>query len=405
MNLFLNRYFRLLVVGVFYALTSLTHVYTQRSIMSLSERAEISLLVSSPSDSEFFTMFGHASLRINDPGLGIDYVFNYGIFNHPSAFINTFYLLKGNLHSELYAVTTHEFVEAVHQNGRKLTAYILNLMPDEKEDVWQNLMRDAQTDQRYYTYDIFKKNCVTLPRNLLENNIQTIVYQQEEESRYYTFRILGNQYLEHYPWVNFATDIFFGTGVDVVLNERDADFLPDRLAQAFVKASIVDQMGDKRPLVIKEDVLLEEVKSQSSKTLITPALVSYILLFLVVLLSVGELVKKKYFRWFDSLLFGVVGLIGMVLFLTNTVFAQWYTCPNWMLIWLHPLHLVAAILILFHRFDQIIYYYHVANAVVITFMLVLIFFLPQHFISFFPLIACLWIRSVIGIYKFKVQIS
>ncbi|MGI5974713.1 MAG: DUF4105 domain-containing protein [Paludibacter sp.] len=373
--------------------------------MSLSERAEISLLVSSPSDSEFFTMFGHASLRINDPGLGIDYVFNYGIFDHPSAFINTFYLLKGNLHSELYAVTTHEFVEAVHQNGRKLTAYILNLMPDEKEDVWQNLMRDAQTDQRYYTYDIFKKNCVTLPRNLLENNVQTIVYQQEEESRYYTFRILGNQYLEHYPWVNFATDIFFGVGVDVVLNERDADFLPDRLAQAFVKASIVDQMGDKRPLVIKEDVLLEEVKSQSSKTLITPALVSYILLFLVVLLSVGELVKKKYFRWFDSLLFGVVGLIGMVLFLTNTVFAQWYTCPNWMLIWLHPLHLVAAILILFHRFDQIIYYYHVANAVVITFMLVLIFFLPQHFISFFSLIACLWIRSVIGIYKFKVQIS
>ena len=226
MNLFLNRYFRLLVVSVFYALTSLTHVYTQRSIMSLSERAEISLLVSSPSDSEFFTMFGHASLRINDPGLGIDYVFNYGIFDHPSAFINTFYLLKGNLHSELYAVTTHEFVEAVHQNGRKLTAYILNLMPDEKEDVWQNLMRDAQTDQRYYTYDIFKKNCVTLPRNLLENNVQTIVYQQEEESRYYTFRILGNQYLEHYPWVNFATDIFFGVGVDVVLNERDADFLP-----------------------------------------------------------------------------------------------------------------------------------------------------------------------------------
>ena len=105
------------------------------------------------------------------------------------------------------------------------------------------------------------------------------------------------------------------------------------------------------------------------------------------------------------MLFGVVGLIGMVLFLTNTVFAQWYTCPNWMLIWLHPLHLVAAILILFHRFDQIIYYYHVANAVVITFMLVLIFFLPQHFISFFSLIACLWIRSVIGIYKFKVQIS
>ena len=402
MDLFVNIHFRLFVVSVFCALTYSSLAYSQRPIASLSEHSEISLLIASPSDSEFFTMFGHASLRINDPDLGMDYVFNYGIFNHPSALINTFYLLRGNLHSELYAISTEEFIESVRQKGRKLMAYTLNLKPEEKESIWQNLMQDAQTTQRYYVYDIFKKNCVTLPRNLIENNVQTIVYQVMEESQHSTFRKLGKQYVQNYPWVNFATDVFFGSGVDMILNNRDADFLPDRLIQSFLNASIIDQAGNKRSLIVGEDILFEGSDNQQSKTLITPTLVSYIVLLLVILLSIIEHIKNRYFRWFDSMLFGIAGLIGIALFLTNTVFAQWYTFPNWMLIWLHPLHLAAAILIPFRQCDRMLYYYHIVNMIVILFMLVLIFFLPEHFISFVPLIACLWIRSVIRVRKFKV---
>ena len=45
---------------------------------ALSPEAEISLLTSAPYEAEVFTVYGHAALRVSDPGQKIDVVFNYG---------------------------------------------------------------------------------------------------------------------------------------------------------------------------------------------------------------------------------------------------------------------------------------------------------------------------------------
>ena len=52
----------------------------------LTERAKVSLLTSSPYEAEVFTVYGHAALRINDPGQRIDIVINYGLFNFNKPF-------------------------------------------------------------------------------------------------------------------------------------------------------------------------------------------------------------------------------------------------------------------------------------------------------------------------------
>ena len=53
---------------------------------ALSPEAEISLLTSAPYEAEVFTVYGHAALRVSDPGQKIDVVFNYGMFSFDKPF-------------------------------------------------------------------------------------------------------------------------------------------------------------------------------------------------------------------------------------------------------------------------------------------------------------------------------
>ena len=54
---------------------------TSAEAQLLSEKAQISLLTSSPYEGEVFTVYGHAALRLKDEPRKMDLVFNYGIFS------------------------------------------------------------------------------------------------------------------------------------------------------------------------------------------------------------------------------------------------------------------------------------------------------------------------------------
>ena len=64
----------LLLIGLLFSQTSV-------EAQLLSEKAQISLLTSSPYEGEVFTVYGHAALRLKDEPRKMDLVFNYGIFS------------------------------------------------------------------------------------------------------------------------------------------------------------------------------------------------------------------------------------------------------------------------------------------------------------------------------------
>ncbi|MFO8021654.1 MAG: DUF4105 domain-containing protein, partial [Perlabentimonas sp.] len=48
--------------------------------VSLTDSSKVSLLTCSQGD-ELYSIFGHSAIRVSDPVVGIDWVFNYGTFN------------------------------------------------------------------------------------------------------------------------------------------------------------------------------------------------------------------------------------------------------------------------------------------------------------------------------------
>jgi hypothetical protein len=124
-----------------------------------------------------------------------------------------------------------------------------------------------------------------------------------------------------------------------------------------------------------------------------------LVLLLAALVTFINLKKGQNFFWFDRVLFGLVGLLGIV------IAFQWFgsdhavMANNYNLIWAHPIHLVAAILLTISRFKGIIRYYFGVNTVLMLLLLVLWFILPQALpFPMFPLVAAMGLRSAV-LYK------
>src|SRR5690554_6590975 len=77
----------------------------------LSERAEVSLLTCSAGE-ELYSIFGHSAIRVNDPESGVDWVFNYGVFdfNDPNFYPN---FVRGKLNYML-AVSSYKNFERAY---------------------------------------------------------------------------------------------------------------------------------------------------------------------------------------------------------------------------------------------------------------------------------------------------
>jgi hypothetical protein len=84
--------------------------YICAGVKSLSDSAQISVIIEAPSDKNVVYMNGHVSLRVKDPGLDVDYVFSYGAF---SSRIQVYLALIGKQVSELYGMPTESAIQDV----------------------------------------------------------------------------------------------------------------------------------------------------------------------------------------------------------------------------------------------------------------------------------------------------
>lgn len=326
----------------------------------LTDKAQFSLLIGAPNGVSVFSVFGHAAMRINDPGLNIDYIFNYGVFDGTNV-ENILQLLKGNLYCELWVYDTEEYLEESRRMGIGLKEHILSFLPEEKETLWQYLIAMGERQHGRYRYDILRTNCATLPLMAIEKAAPgKIIYGDSTALPSGGYDHLAYPYLKPYPWACFLAYLFFGNAIGQPLSFKESLFLPDNLEAAFQSAVIVTG-SDSRPLIASTDTMVENTRKNTAPGFFTPSTVGWLLLAAVLVLSLIEWKKKRYFRAIDCTLFGIAGLCGIIIFLLNTVFAEWYTLFNYHLSWLHPLHLSGVVFFAFGKFNKQAYYYHLFN--------------------------------------------
>lgn len=384
----------------------------------LSDKAEISLLTSAPSDEEVFTVYGHAALRIHDPLRELDLIFNYGIFDFSKPnFIYRF--AKGETDYKLGAANFPDYVTEYQMRGSDITEQVLNLLPGEKAHIWAALLENYQPENRVYRYNFFFDNCATRLATLAEKNVYgEIRYNDPPEPK--TFRDLINYCTRNHPWLTFGCDLALGSPTDRTATPHEMMFLPFYLKEAFGKATVIQPDGIERPLVKQTRVIgataeqnanaapthTAEETEETTDTLCTPMAASVLLFLVVFALTAVERRKKIYFRWLDCILFFAAGAGGAILFFLSFISVHPATWPNWSLVWLNPLDLVAAILFCVKKARKAAYYYHFINFAALSLMLAGWYWIPQHLnAAFIPLVATLWLRSGYGIYRKKWKIG
>ena len=380
---------------------------TANSQAFLSEHAVISLLTATPCDYAVYTLYGHTAIRVRDsisPNKPIDYVFNYGTFDDSQPLFE-YHFAKGDLDYKLsYYDYEHFAIERQILNS-SVYEQILNLTPQEKQDLWTTLIINLQSENRTYRYNYFFDNCATRPANLIENVINgQIIYVENNKNE--TFRDIINELTRDNAWLTFGCDLALGLQTDRIVGFRESFFIPAYLYDAFSGAQIVNPDGTKRPLVSAEYVLIEAVPEEAGKLFFTPLVCSLLLLITVLSVTWIEWRRKKYFRWLDCLLFFVAGLAGCIMFFLCFISEQPFVWPNMSIGWLHPFHLIGVTLFAIKKLNKAAYIYHFVNFVALLLMLVAWIFIPQHLnITFIPLIAMLLIRSGYGLIRNKINLK
>ena len=362
----------------------------------LSENAKISLLTTTPTDNAVYTLYGHTSIRVQDSiaaNQKIDYVYNYGMFD-PSIPYFMYRFAKGETDYWVAYYDYELFVGERQWQNSSVYEQVLNLTPQETQNLWQALIINVQPENRQYRYNFFFDNCATRPALLIEQMVNgQIIYAEQPINK--TFRDIINHCTRDDPWLTFGCDLALGSPTDRVVTLHESFFIPEYLQQAFATAQIVNPDGTRRPLVSAEYLLIENMPDEEAgKPFFTPFLCSLLLLAVILWITWIEWRGKKYFRWVDCLLFFVAGIAGCILFFLCFLSEHPSIWPNISVVWLHPFHLIAVVLFLLKKRNKAGYSYHLINFVALLLMLIAWIFIPQHLnMAFIPLIATLLLRS------------
>lgn len=356
-----------------------------------ADNVVVSLITCYPGQN-IYELYGHTELRVR--GKGYDWVFNYGTFDFRAPnFIYRF--VKGET-DYMLAGYPSEYMYVGYEN-RKIVEQVLNLTPEQARAVSNALFNGAQPDNRTYRYNYVLDNCSTRPRDIVEAVVgESLQYPPMPSGL--TFRSMMHRYNTNYAWQQFGIDLALGSGLDYELDARQQMFAPISLMQAFGGATI-ERGGERVPLVTDTNTL--NPGSDEGDILpptpwyLHPMTLAVALLLAMAALSVRDVRRRKSTRWVDSLLFGIAFLGGAVVAFLVFISTHEATSPNYNLLWLHPLHIVPAVLVWIKSAKKVVVCYHFVNFAVIFITMALWAVLPQCAnAAFFPLMGALAVRSL-----------
>lgn len=353
----------------------------------------VSLLTCTPGD-ELYSTFGHSALRVTDSVSNTDIVYNYGTFNFDEpGFYSKF--VRGKLMYFISAEYFDSFRAAYEFENRGITEQVLDLTCEEKERVLQFLSWNMLPANKYYKYDFTFDNCTTRLADVVEKISDSAVDFHPILSEPTTFRNAIHEYLDrnHKGWDKLGIDILLGRRLDRNMTNREAMFLPDNLMKAFDSATI-----NGRPLVLDKDIILrKKYVAEEKNNLNNPLFIFSCLFVLIAFLSFSSSpFIMRTLASFDSLLFFLFGLIGVLLLFMWWGTDHYMTKANYNLLWAWPFHIVAAFYI--HTRKRWIRFYMLVFALFELLLLGVWYFLPQEMnMALIPMIGILVFRSFLYI--------
>ena len=304
-----------------------------------SSRIRISLLTCTPGQ-ELYSTFGHSALRVIDSNSVTDHVYNFGTFNFddPGFYIK---FVRGQLRYYVNVEEFEDFKFGYITENRGITEQILIFSTEEKIALHRALIENIKEENKFYMYDFFFDNCTTRLRDLIVKYHQPKPFLPAVMPIKYTFRNAIHQYLDtnNMLWSKFGIDILLGAPTDAVMTIPQQQFLPENLMNALDSTNNTNIVSSSKNLYV-----LGEFKYKN--TFFTPLfLFTSLLLFFVFLSLFKNYTTQNILRFFDSLLFFMVGLLGILLVFMWVGTDHIMTKNNYNLLWAWPVHIVYAFFI------------------------------------------------------------
>lgn len=322
---------------------------------------------------DIYELEGHTSLRVNDIANRSDYTFNWGVFDFNSPnFLYRF--VKGETDYMCVAYPTKLFIDEYKARGRRVTEQILDLDSVQTVRLLNLLAQNLLPENSTYRYNYVKDNCSTRPLGVIERALgdslrfiepSDYVYgytgvRQESPAEPTTFRKEMTRYHAAYPWYQFGIDLALGSGIDKEISARERIYSPLFLHDMMSMATFGD-----RPIVASEYVLAEGTPGGTSLSAtpwyLTPVAAAVYLLVITLIVSAVDFWRRKISRWYDSLLYGVMGLAGCLLTFLIFVSTHEATSPNWLFLWLNPLCFIPVVFEWIKSCKRVVYCYQFCN--------------------------------------------
>ncbi len=315
---------------------------------ALSDSARVSLFTMLPGK-QIHSMFGHSAFGIYDPVNKIDRVYNYGTFNFGEpGFVWKF--VRRELDYKLSITTRDMMLREYQLDDRPVIEQVLNLPPWARESLFIFLETNYLPENRYYRYDFLFDNCSTRLRDALISVLGDDLTFNDIPAGDTTYRHLLDRYVVDRPGIDWGFDLGLGLPTDAVAGTHGAQFLPDYLLQAFDEATLRFD-GVKQPLVASKTQLFNyRSKPDLSNELGWLLWPAWGIVLIVGILSLRSWSGPQVWRAApaDALLFGVAGLLGLLMTFLWFFTEHAVTKSNMNLLWAPPTHLLAALL-LFNR--------------------------------------------------------
>lgn len=339
-------------------------------VRDYNDSIRVSLVTCSPG-TEVYAVYGHTALRYEVPSQGIDYVFNYGLFDFDAPnFIWNF--IKGDT-DYLVGVASYPIFERGYiGRGSSVTLQELNLTQEEKMAFAHAMASNLQPENRVYRYNFLYTNCSTKARDKVMECLQEELHFPVDSVS--SYRSIIHQYTAAYPWLQFGIDYLLGIEADRPIAPMEQMFAPEYL-EHYIDGAFVTDSSVRYPLVLDTEVVepiasLPEVFSM----LLSPVQMMILLLLLTAVVCTLEYYWGRRLWWYDSLLFIVQGLMGCIVAFLFFFSGHPTVGSNIQVIYLNPLPLLFIPFIVWtelkHRKSPL---YYVLGALTAVFILVSLF--------------------------------
>ena len=342
--------------------------------INLSVYSEVSIITAAPG-SELYEAFGHAAIRIHDPLLQIDVIYNYGMFdfNAPNFYSN---FVKGKLLYSLARYNFNYFLESYKKDKRWVKQQVLNLTQEQKQLFFMYLENNALPENAAYLYDPYFNNCATKLRDITTTILgDKIGFMDDNLEQNLSFRQLMNKEIHWNTWGNFGINLALGSKLDQKATLEQYMYLPKYVNSIF-NHSILYVRNQPENLIKREDLLLDFEDQKTEISFFNPFLIFSIFSFIGLFITFSDLKKKKISKWLDFTLLFTTGILG-VLIIFLWFFTDHSTAPNnFNFLWAFAPNLIIAFLMLKKNQQKWIKYYFI-------FLIFLVITVP-----------ILWIREV-----------